>query len=647
MLKITYGPAVSDVSLPGPFVDGFEAAFRVKNPDFDASHDDPDEVNTHIDFFDREESKLPTGLVSVAQEWARKNKVDCTLVGFPFNPEEGWLDGAPQVSASVVPGIVLRDYQIDAVRRCLQYGRGVIEIATGGGKSEVAIGVTLALGKPSTIFMVPDRAALYQMRDRFLARGFDESDVGRLGDNLYEVDRPVLVAVVNSLYSGIVNRDEKVVERLDEAEVFFADEVHHQATAMMWKTVALQCKAPRRFGLSGTPYKSIKSRFSPCYLHPYDSWLTGLLGPTLVYIPANKLQSEGKLANCVMRVFPAGGHPVVTTAPQNKFAARAIWQKVYRQGVVENEERNERVALLAANLSDQGRVPLISVEQLDHGRELQRKLYGMDVSSVCSYGSGVLYVPTVFAEAHDYDYEPAPIYEKKKKRGKKTEKEVVGYEEDFCLVDGIDVRKHLEDRTLRVLIGSRVYDEALDIPCLTDLINASGGKAPQRFRQKVGRVLRLFEGKGRACVWDPLDEAHDYLYNHSKQRAKTAASQGFPVVTDWRFYEHMFSVRVAYLDIGDVFMKETELEITIDLTIPVGKAGSFEFVKPRVSLRAQLDESDDIQEVAERLSARAKAVFMVEACKQAQSLGEIKKKGFVAMAKEYLKRFEGSDSTKG
>jgi hypothetical protein len=646
VLKLIYEPAVMRVELPGIFLDSFRNAFQVANPDFDANHDDPDEVSARVDFFDAEERRLPTGLAPAAMLWAKKQGIEVELVNWPYDPNEGWLDGCPQVDADLVPGIHLKDFQLEAVRKALRYGCGVLEIATGGGKTEIAIAITIALGKPKTIFMVPDRAALYQMRDRFLARGFAEEEVGRLGDGLYEIDRPILVAIVNSLYSGVVNSDEGVLDRLTDIDIFFADEVHHQATAMMWKIVAAQCAAPRRYGLSGTPYKDDRSRFAPTHIHPYDTWLTGLLGKTLIYIPAEKLQKEGKLANCEMRIFPAGGEPVVTSKPQNKFQAQAIWRKVYNKGIVENDTRNERVALLAANLADQCRHPLISVERLPHGRHLQKRLWELGVTSVCSYGAGVLYVPRLFAEEHEYEYDEVPIHEDApKKRGKKKAKpKVVGYEDDFVLVQDVDIQKHLLAGELKVLIGSRIYDEALDIPFLTDLINASGGKAPQRFRQKVGRVLRLHEGKGKACIWDPWDETHGYLLKHSRERAKTAAAQGFPVSTDWKLYEAFWTYRVADLAIGDVIMKNKELEITVDLTIPVGGKDKYVFVKPRVTLRAEIDEDDSLPDVARRLSADAKAIFVLETCKQARTLNEIMSKGFEAAAKEYFGYFDGKES---
>lgn len=92
-------------------------------------------------------------------------------------------------------------------------------------------------------------------------------------------------------------------------------------------------------------------------------------------------------------------------------------------------------------------------------------------------------------------------------------------------------------------------------------------------------------------------------------------------------------------------MKMNELEVACELTIPVdsGPNQKFMFVKPRVSLRAKLDESDDVQECQKRLSAIVKALFMKEACRQAATLSEISTKGFVNAAKDYLAQFsEGS-----
>jgi hypothetical protein len=647
MISVKYGPVFSTVSMPASMREDLLISFRVRNPEYDASQENASDVPEFCEFYDRESGYVFTGLVSALHAWASRRKLAVTWEDWPHDPLKGWGSTPFTVARDCLPGIVLKDHQMEAMAKALTAGRGVVELPTGAGKTMLAIALTSVLGKPRTVYLCPDCSSMHQTYESYVKRGFDPLiEVGRLGDDLYEVDRPVVVCVVNSAYAGIRSRDSLVVGMLDNAELFISDEVHHQGTAFTWKVVAAQCKAQRRYGMSGTPYKDPASRFNAAYIHPVDSFLTGLIGPTIVYIPPSELQDKGELAKCQVISFPAGG-PMLSIGPvMNEWMAKAIWRKVYRMGVVENGERNSRICTLSANLADRGGSPLISVESLEHGRMLQRELWSNhSVSSVCSYGSDVRVVPRGFAEDVGATYDEISILEDKPnvRRGKKKEKlRVLGQETDFVQLskkDKTDILEHLRSGKLAVLIGSRIYDEAMDIPFLTDLINASGGKADQRFRQKVGRVLRNSAGKGVARIWDPWDTCHVYLDKHSALRLASAEAQGWPVTstrqegTDW-----IYDVRASKLSTitEEVSVKNKEIEISCELTIPVGGKDKYMFVKPRVALRATLDDGDDLESCRARLSNVVRGMFLQEALRQAGTLEEITRKGFVAAAKDYL-----------
>jgi len=67
------------------------------------------------------------------------------------------------------------------------------------------------------------------------------------------------------------------------------------------------------------------------------------------------------------------------------------------------------------------------------------------------------------------------------------------------------------------LIASTIADEGLDIKNLSAIILAGGGKSSTRALQRIGRVLRPFDGKTHAVVIDFDDEAK-YLRKHSLRR---------------------------------------------------------------------------------------------------------------------------------
>ena len=88
-------------------------------------------------------------------------------------------------------------------------------------------------------------------------------------------------------------------------------------------------------------------------------------------------------------------------------------------------------------------------------------------------------------------------------------------------------------------------------------------------------------------------------------------------------------------------MQNKELEFSSEVEIPIaGKDGKTFTLRPSVSLRVTLDEDDDIEAVATVVSNRCKALFVVEACKQARSLSAMATKGFEAVVKETLEAYK-------
>lgn len=105
----------------------------------------------------------------------------------------------------------------------------------------------------------------------------------------------------------------------------------------------------------------------------------------------------------------------------------------------------------------------------------------------------------------------------------------VGHECEFIFsgVDKLTRKKHIQnvrDRKLKIIIGTSLADEGLNIPALDSLILAGGGKSPTRLRQRIGRVLRRSPGKKEAFVVDFKDNVR-YLLGHYKKRHEMCKSE--------------------------------------------------------------------------------------------------------------------------
>ena len=104
-----------------------------------------------------------------------------------------------------------------------------------------------------------------------------------------------------------------------------------------------------------------------------------------------------------------------------------------------------------------------------------------------------------------------------------------GHECEFIFsgVDKMQRKVHIQnvrERKLKIIIGTSLADEGLNIPTLDALILAGGGKSPTRMRQRIGRVLRLAKNKKEAFVVDFKDNVR-YLLGHFKKRKEMCLSE--------------------------------------------------------------------------------------------------------------------------
>jgi superfamily II DNA or RNA helicase len=71
----------------------------------------------------------------------------------------------------------------------------------------------------------------------------------------------------------------------------------------------------------------------------------------------------------------------------------------------------------------------------------------------------------------------------------------------------------------KIIIATKIYGEGVNFPNLHNLILAGGGKSSVATVQKIGRILRLFDGKDKAHIFDFNDKIK-YLDKHFEERLK-------------------------------------------------------------------------------------------------------------------------------
>lgn len=382
----------------------------------------------------------------------------------------------------------LRDYQVSTVQSAIKSCRGVIKIATGGGKTFTIASVIRILDLP-TLYICNSTAALKRLYDEFTNKlGFES--VGRIGGGHKDYDKKLIIALVNSVARGVSVQSERALQMLSTRGILIFDETHH-LPARTWRSIGEHCPAPFRYGLSGTPFRSRDQ------LHYSDLTLIGLTGPMVVNISSEQLRQEGFLAEPLI-TFVCNPHPVVLRG-RNK----NNWRKIYTAGITRNPRRNGLAISIATQLYRQDYKVLIIIKEIEHGKQLLTQLRSLGVEAEFRYGGDTIYKTGEFGE-------------------------LVQSNESISAT-----KARFEEATRFVLIGSQIMDEDVDIPSVNAIVLLSGGKSPIATIQRVGRGLRLKEsGSNFVLVFDFLDEHPYQLLHHSNHRRRLYESEHFKVYDD-------------------------------------------------------------------------------------------------------------------
>jgi superfamily II DNA or RNA helicase len=418
---------------------------------------------------------FPTGLLARAKDLLGRWGVEHELVDERTDPV-----GGGRIAVSGKPPW---PHQEAALKAALKEGRGIIRIATGGGKTKVAAMIAAEYNIPTMVYVV-GKDLLHQFH-REMCRALGDTDVGIVGDGHCDVRKFTVCSVWTAatafgLKTGVSVDDEDwepeivsmgphskraIQAAVENAGLAVFDEAHFLAC----DTIQAIFKASRRcrymFGMTGTDWRDDGA----------DLLLEAACGKRIFNMPASKLIEQGYLV--VPKIALVEVPPLEAPCPAN-------WGAVYDRYVTSNQVRNQMVVEGAQKLVGMGRKVLILVRYLSHGEKLVDMLGSMPV---------------------------------------------------FFVNGGMDgetrqgIKERFEAGELRCLVASSVFDIGVDIPSLDALIPAGGGKSTVRILQRIGRVIRACEGKKDALVMDFIDNAR-YLDKHSAIRIATyEAEPGFKV----------------------------------------------------------------------------------------------------------------------
>lgn len=407
---------------------------------------------------------FPTGLLFIVEEFLNEKGFEYEIIDPrpPIKYSDRMLE---PVAPDLLNGITLRDYQVRAIEEAVKKRRGVLELPTGSGKTEVAAGIINILDRP-TLFLVHTQDLLHQTVDRFTKRL--DMPIGIIGDGEYDIEKRCIVATIQSIYARLKSKKPGVklemVQLLERAEVIFQDEVHH-ASATTWYSIGQKTLSARfRYGLSGTILK--RDEVS-------NMKMLALYGAPIYTKKTTELIEDGYLSKIQ-----------VTILTNSEEVEGKNWQEIYQKGIVQSEARNRMIIDQAEKAFLAGKRVMILVRMIAHGETLARCL---------GEQRGV---PSHFLSGQS-----------------------VG-------TDREDKKAEFNKDGNFVLVASCIYDEGVDLPEINVLIIGTGGASEVKTIQRVGRGLRKKKDGSTLEVIDFKDHS-EYLDKHSADRRAVYESEGF------------------------------------------------------------------------------------------------------------------------
>ncbi len=299
-------------------------------------------------FYHTGHHKFLSGLLSMVLRVLNGAEFDVEVNGYPAPLV------APTAPIYLFPDITLYDYQMHAVRQVLKYHRGIVKVATNGGKTEVMGGILKATHMPPSIVVVPRLEIFTQTVERLQTRL--NIDVGMAGGGKWLLNpKGVTVAMFQTVLKNIDKADTK--RWLNGAQNLFDDECHFLSDAGLQKVVGA-IPAPLRVFMSGTPFKeSIIEQMN----------VRGYAGPVLCTVGNKELIDRGVSVKPKI-VFL---EPKLTWI-EKKQMEHGTWDTtLYNCGA-----RNQLIGNLAMGFVATGRQTVVMVNRVEHGLQILKHTPG-------------------------------------------------------------------------------------------------------------------------------------------------------------------------------------------------------------------------------------------------------------------------------
>jgi superfamily II DNA or RNA helicase len=368
----------------------------------------------------------------------------------------------------------LRDYQKQIVTKCLDSGRGVVVLATAGGKTLIMASLLsnfFHLNKQfKCLLIVPDLGLVTQTYNDFKTYNVPFFASKWTGSDDLDLSSNVIIANL-----GILQSDKSDLSWIEHIDVLLFDETHKARRGNQINNILKNVKTNIRFGFTGTMPED-----------RLDQWnIIGKIGPIIYEKNSFQLRTEKYISNVTANVLEMS---YLSAPPQiNEIVNPAERYRSELEFLFDNNFRNNTIAALSNNAPNN---VLILIDYIKHGEALVQKL-----TSLCS------------------------------------RKQVFFIRGEVEIEDREKVKALMEKSNNVVCVAiSKIFSTGVNIKNLHFIIFAGGGKAKIRTIQSIGRGLRLHETKDKLYIIDIADQ-FTYGKRHQLKRQALYDQENIPYQT--------------------------------------------------------------------------------------------------------------------
>ena len=351
----------------------------------------------------------------------------------------------------------LRDYQIETVKQALLFGRGIVKVGTGGGKTltiaSLLSSVYINNNKMKCLLIVPDLTLVDQTYSDFLKYNVPFNVTRWTGTHKPDFDVNVIIANLGILQSQFENNKD-----LLNVDVVVVDECHKLKKGNKVNKLITSIKTNNKYGLTGTLPDN-----KP------DEWnIIGKLGSVFYEKSSYELRLENYLTNAEIKIIEIEyKNKIKYTDSTNKY-------KTELDFIYTNTFRNNIISSLCKKCDNN---VLILVNHIAHGLTLFETL------------SKTLDNKMVYFIRGEVEVE-----------------------------ERARVIAEMENSNNVICIAiSAIFSTGVNIKNLHNIIFASGGKSFIRIIQSIGRGLRLNQNKDKLVIYD-ITDLLQYSQQHSAKR---------------------------------------------------------------------------------------------------------------------------------